>query len=231
MANGQRQFVLGVDLDGVVADFYEGIRPIAAEWLGVSPASLTREVTYGVPEWKLDRIGGDKDDAYERLHRFAVTQRDLFRNLKPIGTAPAALRRISALEGVRIRIITHRLYIKYFHREALSQTVDWLDHYGIPYWDLCFMKEKAAVGANLYIEDSPSNVRALRSAGCEVVVFSNSTNQDLERPRAASWDEVELLVRERLAEFFEPPSRVRGPRRAEPRARSVVRDARSKKSA
>ncbi len=27
-------FIFGVDLDGVCADFYEGIRPMAAEWLG-----------------------------------------------------------------------------------------------------------------------------------------------------------------------------------------------------
>ena len=29
---------------------------------------------------------------------------------------------------------------------AVEQTVAWLDHHGIPYWDLCFMKDKAAVG-------------------------------------------------------------------------------------
>jgi hypothetical protein len=29
-----RKFVLAVDLDGVCADFYTGLRPIAAEWLG-----------------------------------------------------------------------------------------------------------------------------------------------------------------------------------------------------
>ena len=30
-----RRFVLGVDLDGVCADFYGGLKPVAAEWLGV----------------------------------------------------------------------------------------------------------------------------------------------------------------------------------------------------
>jgi hypothetical protein len=30
-----RRFVLGVDLDGVVGDFYGYMRNIAAEWLGV----------------------------------------------------------------------------------------------------------------------------------------------------------------------------------------------------
>ena len=46
-----RRFVLGVDLDGVCADFYQGLRPIAAEWLGVPPDTLSPEVTHGLSEW------------------------------------------------------------------------------------------------------------------------------------------------------------------------------------
>jgi len=140
---------------------------------------LTSHVTYGLPEWKLDQAPG----GYDALHRFAVTQRQLFKVLKPIPGAPAALRRLSS-SGVRIRIITHRLFIKYFHQIAVSQTIEWLDHHDIPYWDLCFMKDKAAVGADLYIEDSPSNVEKLRADGHETIVFSNSTNLTLPSPRA-----------------------------------------------
>ena len=51
------RFVLGVDLDGVVADFEAGLRPVAAEWLGVEPEDLARELSYGFPEWNLDQIG------------------------------------------------------------------------------------------------------------------------------------------------------------------------------
>lgn len=191
-------FVFGVDLDGVVANFIDGLRPVAAEWLDVDPSTLTGDVSYGLAEWHLEHMGKDPADGYERLHRFAVTQRNLFRDLPPIEGAPATLRRISAL-GIRIRIITHRLYIKHFHRPALSQTIDWLDHHGIPYWDLCFMKEKAAVGADLYIEDSPDNIRSLRQTGCDVICFGNSTNVDIAPPRVTTWPEVELLVRERFA--------------------------------
>jgi 5'(3')-deoxyribonucleotidase len=190
MADDQPQFVLGVDLDGVVADFYSGIRPIAAEWLGVPIESLTPTPSYGLGEWSLDSMG-----TYEDLHRFAVTQRNLFRNLALMPDAAAALRRLSRL-GVRIRIITHRLYLKYFHEEAVQQTVAWLEHHGVPYWDLCFMKDKGAVGADLYIEDSPTNVGALRAGGHPTIVFENSTNVDLEEPRARSWGDVEVLVLE-----------------------------------
>jgi beta-phosphoglucomutase-like phosphatase (HAD superfamily) len=188
----QDKFVFGVDLDGVVADFIQGLRPIAAEWLGISVESLPREVSYGFPEWRLEDYGG-----YESLHRFAVKERDLFKRVPPIVGAPAALRRLSARD-VRIRIITHRLYIKWFHQEAVQQTVDWLEYHGIPYWDLCFMRDKAAVGADLYVEDSPANIRALRDTGHEVLVLRNSTNRDLPGPGAETWDEVEAFVEARV---------------------------------
>lgn len=184
----ERQFVLGVDLDGVVADFVRGLKPIAAEWLGVPAGELTEELSYGFGEWQLEACGG-----YEALHRFAVKERDLFRHLPPIAGAPAALRRLATRE-VRIRIITHRLYIPWFHREAVQQTVEWLEQHGIPYWDLCFMRDKAAVGANLYLEDNPANIEALRGDGHSTIVVVNSTNRHLPEPRAQNWQEIERLV-------------------------------------
>jgi 5'(3')-deoxyribonucleotidase len=186
---GNRRFVLGVDLDGVCADFYGGLKPVAAEWLGVDVASLPDRVSWTLPEWGVDQAPG----GYDALHRFAVTQRELFRRLPPMPGAPQALRRLSA-QDVRIRIITHRLFIKYFHQVAVRQTIEWLDFHDIPYWDLCFMREKAAVGADLYVEDSPENVARLRAQGLNTIVFSNSTNEHLPGPRAHSWDEVARLV-------------------------------------
>lgn len=186
-------FVLGVDLDGTCADFYGGLRPIAAEWLGVPVDALTRDVGWDFPEWGIDRAPG----GYEALHRFAVTQRDLFRNLTPLAGAPMALRRLSDAD-IRIRVITHRLFIKYFHQTAVRQTVEWLDSHDIPYWDLCFMGDKGAVGADLYIEDAPVHVEKLRRDGQQVIVFTNSTNRHLPGPRADTWDQVyEMVMQER----------------------------------
>ena len=178
------RFILGVDLDGVCADFYGGLRPIAAEWTGRNVEDLPEVVSYTLPEWNLGPYGG-----YEELHRFAVTQRQLFQKLQPMPGCPSGLRALSTAD-IRIRIITHRLFIKYFHKEAIQQTVAWLDMHGIPYWDLCFMRDKAEVGANLYVEDAPANVEAMRKAGLATLVFTNSTNLDLGEPRADSWAEV-----------------------------------------
>jgi len=181
----EREFVLGVDLDGVCADFYAGLRPIAAEWLDVDEASLPREVSWGLEEWGVPQAPG----GYEDLHRFAVTQRELFRKLCPMPGCPAALRRLSKA-GVRIRVITHRLVIKHFHNRAIEQTIEWLDFHGVPYWDICFMRDKDAVGADLYLEDSPANIEALRQRGCAVIVFANSTNQHCPPPRVTGWDQA-----------------------------------------
>lgn len=183
-------FVLGVDLDGTCADFYAALRPIAAEWLGVPAETLGSEVSWDLPEWGVAQAPG----GYLKLHQFAVTQRDLFRVMKPVPGAPQVLRRLSD-EGVRIRIITHRLLLKGFHRVAVQQTIDWLDGHDIPYWDLCFLADKAAVGADLYVEDSPRNVEHLRSQGHETIVFTSSTNRHLPGPRADTWDEVYAAVR------------------------------------
>jgi 5' nucleotidase, deoxy (Pyrimidine), cytosolic type C protein (NT5C) len=46
-----RRFVFGVDIDGVCADFYRGLRPIAAEWLGVDVSTLPERLSWGLPEW------------------------------------------------------------------------------------------------------------------------------------------------------------------------------------
>jgi 5'(3')-deoxyribonucleotidase len=190
-----RPFVFGVDLDGVCADFYRGLRPIAAEWLGVDLESLPERVSWGLPEWGVDKAPG----GYDALHRFAVTQRDLFRVLPPMPGAPMALRKLSAAH-VRIRIISHRLLIKYFHQMAARQTIEWLDKHDIPYWDLCLMQEKAAVGADLYIEDSPDNIRRLRAEKRKTIIFTNSTNEDLPGLRADNWEQVvEIVLSEKKA--------------------------------
>lgn len=194
------EFVFGVDLDGVVADFIQGLKPIAAEWLGVSMASLTDNVSYGFKEWNIGDV-----EAYNDLHRFALKERDLFSTLPLIEGAAPALRRLSA-RGIRIRIITHRLYIPWFHRQAVLQTVEWLEKRGIPYWDLCFMAEKSSVDADVYVEDSPRNIEALRATGKHVIVFQNSTNRDLPAPHATNWNQVESWVLDHHQRWLQGPS-------------------------
>lgn len=191
MPSDRGQVVIGVDLDGVCADFYTRMREIAAEWFEVDASALADEVSYGLTEW-----GIATPEQYQSLHRFAVTQRDLFSTMPMIPGARQHLRRLSD-EGYRIRIITHRLFIQFFHEAAVSQTVRWLDDQGIPYWDLCFMKDKDQVGADIYIEDNPHNIDQLRRHGHDAICFANSTNRHIEAPRAGDWKAVAEMIRTR----------------------------------
>jgi 5'-nucleotidase len=180
-------FVLGVDLDGVVGDHTGAFRAIVAPLLGVEPESLPLERSWDFHEWGF----GLAD--YDRFHRIAVMDRRMFRHMGVVDGAADALWRLSDA-GVWIRIITHRLYVNWGHRVAVSDTVEWLDEHRIPYRDLCFLGAKLEVEADMYVDDAPHNVEQLREAGNEVVVFEQPYNRHLEGPRARSWAELEDLV-------------------------------------
>ena len=99
-----------------------------------------------------------------------------------------------------IRIITHRLCVNWGHAIAVADTVAWLDDAGIPYRDICFLGAKPEVEADAYIDDAAHNVLALRAAGNHVIVFDAPYNQDVDGPRARSWEEAEALVLDQVAE-------------------------------
>ena len=187
-------FVLGVDLDGVCAEHTLGFRSIVADRLDVPPESLPLERGWDFAEW------GFGPGEFEDHHRHAVVERRMFRDLDVIEGATEALWRLSDA-GVWIRIITHRLYVNWGHQAAATDTVAWLDEARIPYRDLCFLGAKPQVEADLYIDDSPGNIEALRQAGNEVIVFDQPYNRGAEAPRATNWGEVEELVLARFTEW------------------------------
>ena len=58
------------------------------------------------------------------------------------------------------------------------------------------MRDKSAVGADLYLEDNPDNITALRNEGYNTIVVISSLNRHLPGPRAENWAEIEKLVLE-----------------------------------
>ncbi len=194
-----RQFILGVDLDGVCGDYLGSLKKFIADDRGISPDELTDDVSWNCPEWDLTT------EQYEDYHTRAITEQRLFLNMSMIRGASQALWELSNA-GVWIRIITHRLFLSGSHAIVASDTVQWLDNVKIPYRDICFIGGKQDVGADLYIEDSPDNVLALRSGDLAVVVFDQPYNRELPGPRAANWDEARQIILDFLRhyELFHP---------------------------
>ncbi|MGE3620855.1 MAG: hypothetical protein AB7L84_10385 [Acidimicrobiia bacterium] len=192
-----RGFILGVDLDGVCADYTAAFRAVVAADLRVDPASLSEVRSWDYAEW------GITHEDFDRLHRRAVLDERMFREMPAIEGAADVLWRLSDA-GVWIRVITHRLFVNWGHAVAVADTVTWLDRARIPYRDICFLGAKPEVDADCYIDDAAHNVQALREAGNHVIVFDAPYNRDVAGPRARTWDEVEVLVLDRVAELGLP---------------------------
>ncbi len=187
------EFVLGVDLDGVCADYTSAFRRIVAMERNVDADSLTTEVSWDFAEWGLNR------DSFLELHKTSVQDHRMFKNMPALEGVSDALWRLSDA-GVWIRIVTHRLVTHWGHALIVSDTVDWLDAKSIPYRDICFLGRKPEIEADAYVEDAPHNVEALRARGNTVIVFDQPYNRDLDGLRASDWVEVEAIVSELAAE-------------------------------
>jgi 5'(3')-deoxyribonucleotidase len=181
------QFVLGVDLDGVVADHTRRFREILAEIRGVAPETYPLDRSWDFGEWDLE------PGEYAELHRTAVMEYDMLRTMEVIPGAADALWRLSDA-GVWIRVITHRLYVNWGHDKAIGDTAAWLDLQRIPYRDICFLGAKPEVEADAYIDDAPHNIEQLRDHGNTVIIFDQPYNRSLDGLRAHDWVEAEELV-------------------------------------
>jgi 5'-nucleotidase len=190
--------IFGVDLDGVCGDFSTAFRAVVADDLGVPAESMPDRSRWDFSEW------GIRDDEHFRvLHRRAVLEHRVFRHMPVVEGCAEALWRLSDA-GVWIRIITHRLYVNWGHHEAVTDTVAWLDQHAIPYRDLCFLGAKPEVQADIYVDDAPHNIVALREAGNEVISFAQPYNADIGGLRASTWEEVASMVLARLVATGRP---------------------------
>ena len=186
--------ILGVDLDGVCADYTTAFRPLVAQELNIPLSSLPEERSWDFSEWGLS------PKQFQDLHHKAVEDHRMFRSMPVFENASEVLWRLSDA-GVWIRIITHRLYVNWGHAVAVTDTVEWLDQARIPYRDICFLGDKPEVEADIYLEDAPHNIASLRSSGNSVIVFDAPYNQEVDGPRATSWLNCEQMILDLAAEM------------------------------
>lgn len=195
--NGKiKPMIFGVDLDGVVGGYTQAFRKSVAISKGLNPDTMGEP-----PDWDFVTAPGwniNSKDEYLALHTTAVMQHHIFKSMPVNEGAIEALWRISDA-GVTVRIITHRLVTNGAHGTVVADTVGWLEENHVPFRDLCFIADKAAAVADLYIDDAPHNILALREAygDDKAIIFDQSYNRHLVGLRVANWDELADLVLER----------------------------------
>jgi 5'(3')-deoxyribonucleotidase len=142
---------VGVDLDGVVADFTGGW---ISRYNAAFGADLTDDqaVTWGAPAelttfatmtdfWRWARTAGDGG-------------RSLFSALAPYPGAVDGLRAL--LDAAHVAIITTK------PSWAIPDTLAWLAALELPLREVHITADKAAVACDVYVEDSPRQLAALR---------------------------------------------------------------------
>lgn len=134
---------LGIDLDGVVAQFNLGWMQRHAEEFG---SNLDPSM---VQSWNgLDELGGFGDmDAFWEWFRNG-DEASCFRHLEPYPGALETLHRLAAA-GHHIVVLTHKF------DWAISDTLSWLGDMGLPSKEVHIREDKHAIGCDVYLDDSP----------------------------------------------------------------------------
>ena len=150
---------VGVDLDGVVADFTGG-------WVRLYNAAFGAMLTEDqVTSWdgpaELTGFG-----SMTKFWRWARTAgdggRSLFASLRPYPGAVDGLRKV--IEAAHVVVITTK------PSWAIPDTLRWLAELDLPLREVHITSDKPAVPCEVYVEDSPKQLAALRRHRPQAVV-------------------------------------------------------------
>ena len=179
---------IGIDIDGVTADFVTPFLPVLQALLG-RPVRYEEITTYRFQ----DAFGYDSD--MEIRLQEEIDRRDLLRDLPVMS---------GALETVRRFARTHEVHFITARPEAMwgKVTRDWLDNRGFPYASLRFRegrKAEASEGFGMFVEDCLDNALDLVTQDIHVCLYDQPWNQaeNLSEncTRVRSWREIEAVVR------------------------------------
>jgi 5'-nucleotidase len=190
-------YTIGLDLDGVSAHYYRGISADIHQMLGTPLDQMAK-----IPYYSLYKSGWGftSEEHFREIHGKAVDT-GLYERLDPFEGVSEALWRLSD-DGFEIHVITSRFVNHGQNAKVVAQTVAWLDEHNIPFRDISFTRDKRRIMADIYIDDSPSNIVSLREAGRHVLTFDAEYNRDIDGPRAANWAEAEKYVRDHAASLI-----------------------------
>lgn len=180
---------LGIDLDGVVADFNAGWIRLHRDEFG---SDLHPDM---VVSWNgLHTLAGFADmGAFWRWARGSAERPSIFRHLDPYPDALDTLARLDRA-GHDIVVVTTK------PAWARSDTLRWLADHAIPTDEIHITNRKSSVECDVYLDDSPQVLPELarRRSAATICRFVRPWNEPLEGVRdVTSWPDFHQIVTER----------------------------------
>lgn len=149
---------LGIDLDGVVADFNDGWTRLYNAQFGMDIA--TSDVTMWNAPVHLTHFGSMSE--FWRWARTCGDGASLFRVLRPFDGAIDALHGLARDHHVVI-VTTKPSY-------ASSDTFAWIGEHGVPTTEVHIVDDKTTVACDVYLDDGDHNLEALAVARHEATI-------------------------------------------------------------
>ncbi|MEQ8839939.1 MAG: hypothetical protein RIB98_03085 [Acidimicrobiales bacterium] len=154
---------LGIDLDGVVADFNHGW---TTRYNRDFPELLARDLTAAdVVEWDAPTVLSHFASMSE-FWRWAETcaeGRSIFHGLEPYDGAIDALDALRRA-GHHLVILTTKPYF------SVHDTYDWLARHRVPSTEIHILDDKTQVACDVYLDDADHNLEALAASHPDALV-------------------------------------------------------------
>lgn len=181
---------VGVDIDGVLADYAASMRSAARD-LGIDVIGTDDPTVWTMiePGWFSEA------EDWKACHE--VITGDVQNMSLLDSSAPAALCRLRAT-GHRIVIVTARVAppgAAYVNADVQAATRAWLASHQIPHDDLAFTGEfKTGLDLDVLVDDAPHNIERHQAAGERVVSLDHAYNRCLPGERVSSLAELADLL-------------------------------------
>ena len=213
-------FVIALDLDGVVFDYTAALREVLSIERNIPLSEIPEDTeTWGFHDWPY--IEGNQS-RFQKIHEAGVLRHNMFRNMEMLSGVSKALWKLEDLHGdvLQIDILTHRLGLLDLpdgHAKMIADTVESLqrpsDGIGsrprIPFHSFHCVGgvsavSKSRVSADVYIDDSPSNIDGFVANGYDVIAIDHKYNRHCNpTDRAYTWEMAFDMINDRIVAWKE----------------------------
>ena len=169
---------IGVDVDGVLRDF---VGELLIQYSRDFPDHEVQAIT----EWDLHNFFPIGKAVY--TYAFDTRAKEIFEGADPY---PGAYSAMIALKERGHEIV----YVTTQPRGKEIHTLNWLLKHGFPYSGLVITAIKDIANCDVYIDDGPHNIKALREAGKLAVCFNQPWNRFVTGDRVKTLQEFVEIV-------------------------------------